>query len=200
MFIVLLVLGAFAAPPARADVATPFASPVAETVLYEANAVEGFEEWELAGGWSLQNGMLVHSDPINRSTIVAPIALDTLDYAIELEVRAADWNSYWGAFGVTARVGSEFEVSGSVGPREGVAVWINNEEIEWDKVLLAIPDSGWLTLRLEVKGTSIRLLLNGSVAIDIIDDRLVGDAPGQVALWSYPDVQVEVRSFRVLGF
>jgi hypothetical protein len=198
LFLALMLLASTFATTVSAQNATPAASPVAETVLYEAADERAFGEWEMTRGWSVQDGMLIHNERINRSTILAPASLGTADYAIELEAWASDWNSYFGAFGVTVRAGTEFEISGSVGPREGVAVWIGNEEVEWDKELLAFPDSGWLTLRLEVEGTSIRLLLNGSVAIDMTDDRIANAEPGQAAIWSYPNVTVEIRRFRII--
>ena len=57
------------------------------------------------------------------------------------------------------------------------------------------PGTGWHSYRVEVQGTSIRLLVDGALLLETTDSRYLSG--GQVGLWS-SGTQINVRSFKVI--
>ncbi|HYT46172.1 MAG TPA: hypothetical protein VEP90_27835, partial [Methylomirabilota bacterium] len=58
------------------------------------------------------------------------------------------------------------------------------------------PGSAWHTYRVEIKGNTIKLLIDGGVKIDTTDNTNLSG--GQVGFWSQ-EVQLNIRSFKIIA-
>ena len=57
-------------------------------------------------------------------------------------------------------------------------------------------DMGWHTYRMEVKGNTIKFLIDGAPIVETADNRYL--TGGKVGLWS-DNAQISVRSFKVIA-
>lgn len=199
---------------------TPTSNLDAELLLYEADWSQGMDGWKETGGWKFAAGMLLSdgSDDNSSQLIVAPYRPDGINYVVEAEIqwvsanlnsgshcedpsfgivtRADGQGAYWSGvhlhynesfFGtseplIKARIGDQRELTHC-----GFDVPIAEQE----EYLL---DREWHTYRVEVRGNTITLLVDGSVVLETLDNRHL--APGQIGLWSVL-AQISVRSFKV---
>jgi hypothetical protein len=182
-----------------------------EDILYSASDGEDFVAWQ-ADFWR-HEGEILSTEPSSQTYIQAPYALpNQAVYALEAELRVP--GSYGGDQPCTSYFGFIIALDN---PAEGVFAgfgdlgdpqldcasryvtwtpWIDGTELidgAWSDFEL---DNGWHAYRLEVSGSQIRLLIDGSVVFRSTDHRYtptggVGVVSGNLAL--------ELRSFRLLG-
>lgn len=176
-------------------------------VLYETDAAkDGFEGWSLAPGWKRLSGMLLSDGTETKvnTPILAPYEPESPDYVIEAKIRVIE--SLSGSFGIVMRA------DGKEGYAAGLGTGI------WDRRLQAPnicyldarfhrrgckaeaerfePGTDLRTYRVEVRGNTIALLIDGVGIANAADNKFL--SPGRVGLWS-DGYQLEVRSFRVFG-
>jgi hypothetical protein len=60
------------------------------------------------------------------------------------------------------------------------------------------PGSDWHTYRIEVEGNEMRVFVDGSQLVETVDNTLISNEGGQLAIFSYY-LQVNVRSFKVIA-
>ncbi|MGH2557535.1 MAG: hypothetical protein ACRDJH_00610 [Thermomicrobiales bacterium] len=175
-----------------------------DTVLFEADADGGLEEW--AGeGWTFREGVL-HYDGSGNSWRLAPDDLGNLtNYAVEAEIqviadcgiascteysiliRAQRTDPRWACFSCFYS-----EAAAWLGSPEGER-WLGERDFALD----AYWHTYWHTYRVEVRGNTIRLLVDGLLVLEGTDDRLVSDPGGQVGVWSN-EVEINIRRLTVL--
>ena len=195
---------------------TPTPVPQAGDILY-ATGEDGFEGWTIGGGYQVVGDMLVNDgtneDPAQY--IPAPVDLgNRSDYAVEVEMqlvrgdsgtgfgmvaRATDQGAYWAGScdGVYA---GEFGHYIAAGERsyEPVAAWFCEPRGSSLRIAFAPaePDTDWHTYRLEVQGNTLRLMVDGALVLETVDNQFL--EPGQVGLFSYA-TQASFRNFRVIA-
>jgi hypothetical protein len=166
------------------------------STLYEADWSEGLNGWPSTFGWKTLNGMLLNDGsntegPSWKSRwIAAPFQPSEADYAIEAEIQLIG-NSGCGGFGIVAR-----------GSYQGGAYACGNQRAyiaSKDGDIVKEQDfsrgSDWHTYRFEVQGNTLRLKIDGSVIVEVTDNRYLDS--GMVGLWSDRN-QINVRSYKVL--
>jgi quercetin dioxygenase-like cupin family protein len=173
---------------------TPTPLPAAGTVLYEADSSGGFEDWDLSGGWLYFDGILVNDG--GGGLIVAPYAPTGLhNYAVEAEIELVEYGSYGNTFGVSAWGRS---VSGGFGTGGYGKIWLDQEVIAAEGSSGSLgPD--WHTYRLEVDGNEARLLIDGAIALAVVDNRLLSISGEGVGVWGDSGMQINLASFRVIA-
>ncbi len=180
------------------------------TVLYEADWTGGLSGWTGPSDWKTLNGMLLN-DGTNESIqpIAAPYQPPTPDYAIETEVQIlkAAYSPPGHSFGLVARYTGENE-SYTAGVREDAVgnklAGIADLSARWGPDFtegvgtsqVFDPGEDWHTYRLELKGNTLKLLVDGSVLVQGTDNRFL--SAGRVGLWSQ-GYQLQVRSFKVIA-
>jgi len=205
---------ATAAPTATpAPTSTPMPTPPPTVAaLYAADAGGGLEDWALAPSWALEDGELVNDATGVKAQpwLVAPYEPDGDAYAVEAEIlfeelagRTCDQN-----FGVVGGGGGGVVWGGGVrwgcdgdGPRAritDVSVWADgfNQDRELDGTPFN-PGTDWHTYRLEVRGSDLRLLVDGDLLLEASDGAGTGEG-GQIGLWSQ-GVALTVRRVAVIG-
>ncbi len=160
--------------------------------------------------------MLVNNGESSRTTItaVAPVVLDSNDdYIVEAEIRKDKYSneniSALASFGLVVRAPDEGEDGGyglghcaavgifscSNASANYVAVlWTADGQASVIKATAFKPGYDWHTYKVEVKGTKIKLFVDGGLMFSGQDNRFL--AGGRVGLWSYR-TQVSVKSFAV---
>ncbi len=179
--------------------------PQPGTVLYQANWSSGSAGWSAGGPWKVLNGTLLN-DGTQWGAIFAPYAPTIRDYAAEASIQVQS-QSRSPAFAVFARASSSgsYSVNGYVG---GITGYLDADGYN-DTAALGIdslncfgtpgcipysPDSGWHTYRIEVKGNSIKVLIDGGYILGLTDNQYLD--PGRVGL-TCRDAQIAVQSFTV---
>lgn len=188
-------------PPAPTEVPTqvpptPTIVPVQQTsgtILCQP----AWSQWTLSSHWSVLNDVIVNDGNDGYTNwLVAPCTLNTRDYAIESEMRI---DNGCNAHGLVARaVGSNNYASGSYcqGGDAEIWLWGSNATTHQDLAHHSYEDGNtWHTYRMEVKGNELRLLIDGKLMCDVINDTILSSG-GQVGIWSQNE-QLEVRSFVV---
>lgn len=202
-----ITASAVAVGSAPGDSGTPGVSAgdenVAGTILYQADASGGFEEWSHAGGWVTVSGTLVNDGSNeNYNFTAAPFTAPGSDYAVEAEIQ---WARGGRTFGIVARGGNEEGYAAGFSPRcsgYGAATYLwtvsrdGDERCESIAYLEGAVDTNWHTLRLEVQGNAIRVFLDGAKVIETTDNRFL--TSGVVGVWSN-GAQVNIRRFTVIS-
>jgi len=191
----VLALGSAAGP---VTTPTPSPAPAPGTILYQADWSSGLNGWPGAFGWKVLNGMLLNDGSNNDSLnwIAAPYepgAFDIADYAVEAEIQLIGLPC--GSFGIVVREGywAGFHTctggnyaAAKITPKSGQAI----AERDYPA------SQSWHTYHVEVKGNTLRLLIDGVVILEALDNRYLSG--GTVGLWS-DSAQVNVRSFKVIA-
>lgn len=180
---------------------TPTPSPPVAKVgsaLCSADASTQWNGWTGTADWKIFNNMLIN-DGSNGSyqtepTIVAPCQLDNYaDYAVEMRMQIVrgnncvdmnirgtasgnDWQGY------KAHIGCNGEVSLSAKDNDTLT------KASFD------PTTAWHVYRLEVKGASIRLLVDGGLLLNTSDNRYLTGS--QVGIKSF-STQINISSYKV---
>jgi hypothetical protein len=201
------------APP----VATPPASPAAETVLYQEDASGGFDEWDLDRSWQIVGGMLVNDGTGRRGQFAYPpdVDEDIADYAVEAEIQVVGLGGEPGdcandekLFAIDVRESDaglySFEVQYHGNCRQSEA-YLTAHEITDDRGeerfdVLAnrsfVPGPGWRTYRVEALGPTLRVSVDGVLVLEAEDDRFL---TGELLTLYSDEVRLNVRSFRVVA-
>jgi len=188
---------------------TPTPIPVG-TVLYEANWQSGTDKWLLDQDWTSADGNLVYvgSRYLGDSFALAPYSAP-IDCAVEAEMQAVLRQGYPNAayyFGVFLRQGQggtsgygtyagDFKYGKLAGIHrfrpEGNPISI--EEIRFDDA------NSWHTYRLEVKGSTIKLFIDGIVRTTTVDTAYRNGS--SVGIWARQNspFRLNIRKFRVIA-
>jgi hypothetical protein len=186
--------------PATPTPVPPTATPAPKPgdVLYRADWSGGLVGWVGSTDWKTVNGMLVNdgSNGGGNSLILAPYQPTTPDYALETEIEWLGSRQFISSFAVVARANDV----GNIGYRalsgdfKGAQILAVSERIGG-----ADFDPGGQkphTYRLEVRGNTLKLLIDGGVVLSVSDNRFL--SAGRVGLWSDYG-QMNVRSFKVIA-
>ncbi len=186
------------APPTPTQIPTPTHKP--GDVLYQADWAKGMNGWASSPGWKVVNGMLVNDGTGINSSIWAPYQPEGVaDYAVETEVQLVRDEC-----GTTARVGvitrGDREggyVAGFTGPcyHGTIDATIMDRAQGQIAAKSFTYNTEWHTYRVEVKGNTIRFLVDGARVLDATDNRYLN--AGEVGLW-VSDMVLNIRSFKVI--
>ncbi len=163
-------------------------------LLFAADASGGLDKLALAPGWKHLNGLLLN-DGTTGSSIVIPYDLGHIvDYAVDAQIQygGSGCGNYGASFGVYAR--GNLSIGRYYGGVQGcgsVHIWGDNAG-DLGKADFAL-DGGWHDYRLEIRGSNIRLLVDGEPIVFTTDARLVADQGGQVGLFTSGGPQFSVR-------
>jgi hypothetical protein len=182
---------------------TPMSPPPAPgTILYRADWSHGLDGWTGGGEWKVLNGLLINDGTATngclRPTIVPPFQPAYPDYAIEARIQVVKGSSDTNCFGLNARSGA---MNGQTAGYVGAVACCGLMEIYDSSNFNALgggrfdPTGNWHTFRFEVKGTDLKLLIDGSVVAEGSDAKYLSFA-GQVGL-SDDEMYVNISSFVV---
>ena len=128
--------------------------------------------------------------------IAAPYQSDHVNnYAVEAEIQGMNPGAIFFEFGIIAREGYRLGVDDTFAKiwrdyyRLGGGNWVEIGATRLGTL------RGWHTYRAEMNGNRVRLLVDGSLAVEVTDNMYL--SAGRVGLWS--STQVSVRSFRVIA-
>ena len=188
------------APPAITSGAAGSTAPPG-TVLYQADWSGGLGGWSGGPDWRTANGMLVNDGARERSIILAPYRPETPDYAVEAEIQRTDTNAGYVSFALLARgdLRRGYWAGAHVGTGRSPMVGLDAELVGEVKELVRRsfdPGREWHQYRIDVRGNSIRMYLDGGLVADVVDDSYRTGV--ETGLWSW-GTQINVRSFRVLA-
>lgn len=166
----------------------------------------GASGWIGPSDWKTVDGMLVNDGTGEYSSfkpIFAPYHPPSANYAVEAQIRVSA-NSAGSSFGLVARAdGQGGGYAGGAGSGWDQTTGINDLSGGWGAGGLSgrlvqgaafDPGMDWHTYRLEVRGNTVRLLIDGAEAASVTDNKYL--STGRVGLWCNT-YQVEVRSFTV---
>jgi len=164
------------------------------TLLYEITDWSNqMGNWAAIGQWKTVNKMLV-ADGSESSTAVAPAAIGQSNYAVEAEVQVIQPKTEV-KFYLKARMVNDV---GYLGGFKGDWNYGSYAIIGYGDDAIAAPkvsmDTAWHKYRLEVDGNDIRLLIDGAIVAQGIDNRMLD--PGTVGIYC-ANGQINVKSFRV---
>jgi hypothetical protein len=186
-------------------------------MLYVSDWSAGKSGWIGSPDWQVIDGRLLSDGShqeygVLRASISAPVDLAQANYAVEAEIRRVRWSDEGkftgkGSFGLAARITDVGGYAAGVcaasgflscpGGPNGLVIVASEEPERAPLATREYTDDGdWHVYRLEVDGTAIRLLIDGSLVLKTSDQRFL--APGLVGLWAN-GAQIEVRRFVVVG-
>ncbi len=191
--------GATAQPTGTAGTTSP------GTLLYKADWSNGPNGWGGSQDWKFLNGVLINDGTGNidcghslSPTIAPPFQPQTADYAVEVKVQfIRDGGNYHNCFGIPARAQV---VNGSWTGYE-VMVYpgaANIRDPNTNNPLASTnfsPGTDVHTYRFEVKGTSLKVFVDGGLLVSITDAKYIFTA-GQVGLWD-AGIYMNVLGFAV---
>jgi hypothetical protein len=203
--------GYTARPSYRLVVTSPPSPASPGTILYRADWATGMDGWTGSPEWKVAGGQLLNdgSSYSDQPSVFAPVSPANPDYAAEAQiqlVRLSDGGAMSGVddFGLFIRAGQPGAYEAGICVSSGIysCPGQNGHELFLSATggngALAAraysADTKWHTLRLEVRGNSLSVLLDGYSLLTATDQRFLD--PGSVGLWSNR-VQVAVRSFVV---
>ncbi|MDQ3044952.1 MAG: hypothetical protein M3R06_07370, partial [Chloroflexota bacterium] len=175
-----------------AAVAPPEVSGAME--LFVADVTTDWDGWSMPAGWSERDGMLVSDGSGRGEWLLPPFAVEGRDdYVVEAEMRLDGDPDCASNAGLAARGGDETYVA--AGPEWACAASLRlwNAQGEIGRVAATLAP-GWHTYRLEVRGATARLSIDGDV---VLSGPAGAAAGGQVAVWS-SGVALSLRAFRVV--
>ncbi len=160
------------------------------------------EGWSGDPGWQALNGEMLHDGSNNNvlTPLLAPIILSTSDYAVEADVVPGRWEECFCNRGIflVARYDKSKGVYyfGQMDSAREMGIFENSGGPPND--ISSIPSSvkagSLLTLRAEVKGNSLKLIVDGRLLIDTTDNRVL--TAGRVGI-ACSENQGTVRRFEV---
>jgi Domain of Unknown Function (DUF1080) len=194
------------ATPTDTPTATPL--PQAGDVLYRTGKT-GFKKWGVSAGWKYLDGMLVNDGTGNGVKVVAPFEVSGItDYAIEVQIQLVS-TSFDACFahyvGIFTRAQ---DTSGGGGYAAGLDLGCGRSlsfisdgapppySDPKDSKATDI-DNDWHTYRLEAKGNQVSLFIDGALVLQTTNNHYLDG--GYVGLFCDHDVQVNVRSFKVIA-
>lgn len=179
--------------------------PTPGTVLYSADTSGGFDRWTTSKEWKLFRGMLVNDGSNQDGLLMPPFQPSVADYAVEVDIQVlpgqCNLNSYYykSGFGIGLRLANQ------------TGYWSGPDCAGSDKIYYGSMDStvdmgahgfdpgtDWHTYRFAVKGNTLQSSVDGTVLIQVTDNRLIGQEAGQIGLYYHND-QINIRSFKVIA-
>ncbi len=137
---------------------------------------------------------MLANDGTSDNNVIAPVRASGPDYAVEAEIqllKVADQIM----FGLSVRDGGfigQAYYDGMGNPRTYIGTKANDQV---GKTSTFAPGAGiWHAYRMEVKGNSIRLLIDGNPVCEGLDNRYL--TGGTVGIWD-SKAQILVRSFKI---
>lgn len=170
----------------------PPTPPPPGTVLYQADWSNGLNGWNGTSDWKALDRELLN-DGTQSGTVVAPYQVEgTVNYAVEVRLRVIRNST---CFSISLRGTSVTEDKAYKG---GVCMGVARIEVNRDILATTPFDDGnaWHIYRVEVKGTTIRLFIDGGLATQTQENRYLSG--GQVWLGSYY-TELDVSSFKVIA-
>lgn len=171
--------------------------------------------WQSGGGkWTVANSVVTNTGN-DASSYLAPFKLTRADYAVQARIRLVAWRhsgySEDNVFGILFRGGPQGSADPATGLVGGVArgflgcdgifSWAGIATADTDAEVLKEtfkfrPEYGWHTYRAEVRGNTMRLLVDGHVRNTVTSKRLATQrAIGLYALAA----RIQVADFTVIG-
>ncbi|HLL78763.1 MAG TPA: family 16 glycoside hydrolase [Ktedonobacteraceae bacterium] len=181
----------------------PLSPSPSGTLPYQADA--SWSGWSGTKEWNILNGMLTNngSGYPGQPTILAPVVLSVSDYAVEAKIQVVNWpRCCYSQFAIVVRAsnGSGYWQGYSVGvDLQNPSAEISAHAGDFGSLLGNAPfdpGAGWHTYRVEVKGDTIKLLIDGGVKMSLVDNSYLSG--GQVGFWSY-EVQLNISSFKIVA-
>jgi hypothetical protein len=183
--------------------------PAQQKLVYQTTWLHGKLGWSSSGGgtWLVQNADLSY-DGSGESAIMAPISTKgRSNYAIEVVTQALDHSDYNGTygFGIVFRSSAKPDLLPHSSAPDTLGAGIVNTSaviagmyVYPQKLASSDFDPGqnWHTYRVEVRGTNIRLLIDGHLAAQTHSTRFLSRS--RVGLFSI-DAGVTVKSFKVFA-
>lgn len=187
---------------------TPTVCPL-PCLLYQANWSNGANDWSGSAYWKFFNGMLINDGTDNLCegfsieyppTLYSPFQPEVADYAIEIRVQIVRQThnncSDNGFFGVGGRLASSN--GGWTGYQ--MVVGQGSENITDYNSRLATgnldPGNSWHTYRFELKGTDLKLKIDGALILETSDAKYL--YPGQLGIWSSA-LYLTISSYKVIA-
>jgi hypothetical protein len=186
------------------DVVPPAAATAPGTLLYQADWTDRSAEWALPAGWSISEGMLTYvAAGRDASDIVSPYQPPTVDYALEVQVRALKYQPPIGGqagFGVFGRGDGRGDIRAGIfdtGRTAGIVSLGASLSLRrpFDPATL------WHTYRLEAKGNQVQLSVDGVVWDEgALNPLFQYTTPnGRLAGLFVQAAEVNFRSFKILA-
>ncbi|MHB8991623.1 MAG: LamG domain-containing protein [Chloroflexota bacterium] len=163
-------------------------------ILCSVDSSQGMGGWPATSGWSVVDGLLVSDGSSQGTAILAPCQPEGVaDYAVEAEIQLVNLG-HRQKFGLLAR-------DGYVGGIDSYSYAnVRHASVGTLRSTLAQrdfdPGDGWHSYRLEVRGNRVRLLMDGTLLAEAMDNSYL--SPGRVGLWNNR-VQLNVRSFKLIA-
>lgn len=186
---------------------SPTPAPKPGDVLYQAD--QSWSGWSGTKEWNVLNGMLTNDGTgyPGMPTILAPYQLQVSDYAVEANIQVVNWHRCcYSQFAIVVRASTN-----SYGSWQGYSVGEDLEDNVPSTANIAAdaghispslanapfdPGTAWHTYRIEVKGNTIKLLIDEGVKFAITDNTYLSG--GQVGFWSY-EVQLNISNFKIIA-
>jgi len=205
-----------ASGPAQPQLMQP-THPAPGTVLYQADTSGGFDKWTTTKGWKYLNGMLLN-DGTNGSSVISPPynPAGISDYAVEAQIQTVQKLCDSSNLGTGADFG--IRVRGASDGTTGYALDIQSENSPQCPIHARLlvgkdtiatqqnisTDTDWHIYRVEVKGNTVKGLVDGAVVFTVTDNRYL--TGGGITLYDgsyFTDTgavaQLQVRSFKVIA-
>jgi hypothetical protein len=193
--------------PTSSPTPPPTPAPKPGDVLYQADS--SWHGWSGTKEWNVLNGMLTNDGTgyPGQPTILAPDVLQVSDYAVEANIQVVNWHRCcYSQFAIVVRASTNsygswvgYSVGEDLEDRTPSTAQISAHAGDFGSSLGNAPfDPGgaWHTYRVEVKGNTIKLLIDGGVKLVITDNSYLSG--GQVGFWSY-EVQLNINSFKIIA-
>lgn len=193
--------------PTLSPTTAPTATPAAKSgdTLYQADWSNGLNGWSgSTTGWNTVSGMLVFNGKNGAENwIAAPLQLNgRADYAVEATIQVVKTDYGYDGFGLVLRADGQKGYLAGVSPQGKVALVapLNNfENYNLVRIIAKEKYDPKLTAhiyRAEVKGNSVRLLIDGAVVVNATDNLFL--SPGKVGL-DATGCQLSILSFKVIA-
>ena len=181
--------------------ATPTSS--SKNILYQADWSNGLNGWIGGGEWKVLDGILINDGTSNNNcgklSIIPHLQPKISDYAIEVRMQVIrTTGSGSSCFALNARSGYNnghiIEYIGNIGCCGDIEIYDASNYNQFIRTSFD-PSGNWHTYRFEVKGTDLKLLIDGTAIAEASDARYLG-ITGQVGL-SDETMYVNISSFAV---
>jgi hypothetical protein len=188
----------------------------APRVLYQASWTHTMSGWRhSSGGWTDQRGILTYNGE-SASVLVAPFRAPATPYAVEATVRVLGWRqtgiSESHGMGVLVRArGLVDPIGDTAGIMAGIGQgFVGCDGLHTQPVIATadtdltslnqdskafLPKRAWHVYRVEVRGTTLTLLIDGHLRTKVATKQFAGAS--SVGIFSL-STGIQVRNFRVL--
>ena len=195
-------------PTAIPPTPSPTPVPALPCIVNVGTWTGGSSDWKTLNGMLLNDGSRGMGTGQTGPTIVAPCQLNgTTNYAVETKIQVVSTSNQPGScFGITVRGDStgngwqgyqgdvDIDCSSDSGSARILGAQFPND-FSLNHTPFN-PGNAWHTYRVEVRGTSIKFIIDNTLSFSVNDNKyLTGE---QVGLWSYA-TELNVSSFKVVS-